>query len=553
MEKPVIFLIDDDPQVLRAIGRDLRGKYSNEYKIVQTASPADGLEILTELRNAAAQVCIFISDHRMPEKDGVQFLSLAMEIFPTAKKILLTAYSDTDAAIRAINDIQLDYYLLKPWDPPEDKLFPIVDDLLADWSNAYRPGFKGIHLIGYQYAPSSHAIKDYLGSNLVPFKWLDLETNPEGRKFLSINSLTENDLPVVFFEDGSFVVNPEISAIAAKTGCSLVASNDVYDVVVIGAGPAGLAAAVYGASEGLKTLLIEKKAPGGQAGTSSRIENYLGFPNGLSGADLTRRAITQASRLGAEFINPCTVSEVIQENGFKLVMLENGDQIVTRSIIVTTGVDYRKLEVDGMKNLTGAGVYYGASTTEASACRNKNVFILGGGNSAGQSAVYLSNFASRVFLVVRRNGLSETMSSYLIDQINKIPNIEIIGNTKIVAIQGNDRLERVVLKNSISEEIYPMEASALHIFIGARPFTDWISKTVQCDEKGFIETGRDLRMREDFQTFWKHDRDPFLLETSMSGVFAAGDVRAGSMARVASAVGEGSMAISFVHKYLAEG
>lgn len=553
MEKPIIFSVDDDPQVLRAISRDLKNQYGKDFKIIHTTSAVEGLEILADLKNTASEVSLFISDQRMPEMDGVSFLKKAMEIFPKAKRVLLTAYSDTEAAIMAINDIQLDYYLLKPWDPPEEKLFPVIDDLLDDWFSDYTPNFKGIRVIGYQYSPNSHLVKDYLGSNLIPFKWLDIENNPEARELITINGILEGDLPVLFFEDGSYASKPSIADIASRIGTSPEPSNDIYDVVIIGAGPAGLAAAVYGASEGLRTLLVERKAPGGQAGTSSRIENYLGFPSGLSGADLTRRAVTQASRLGAEFITPCTVQDIIEENGYKIIILENGQRILSRAAIITTGVDYRRLEVPGIENLTGAGVYYGASTTEASACKGNNVCILGGGNSAGQSAVYLSNFANEVYIIVRRADLSATMSAYLIDQIKNISNIHVIGDTEIVATGGTDRLECITMKNKLTDKLTDIKASALYIFIGARPFTEWISERIHCNDRGFIETGRDLRANESFGSFWKEKRDPFLLETSMSGIFAAGDVRAGSMARVASAVGEGSMAISFVHKYLSEG
>lgn len=552
MDKPIIFAIDDDPQVLRSIARDLKSKYAPEYTIITTTSPTEAIESLIDLRNSAMEISLFICDQRMPGMDGVSFLSKAMQIYPKAKRVLLTAYSDTDAAVRAINDIQLDYYLLKPWDPPEERLFPTIDDLLDDWLSEYRPDFKGIKIIGYQYSPLSHLVKDYLGCNLIPFKWLDMENNPLAKEMLMLNGLSDADLPVVVYDDGSFSTRPGIHSIAKKLGRSPELANKIYDVTIIGAGPAGLAAAVYGASEGLKTLLIERKAPGGQAGTSSRIENYLGFPKGLSGADLTRRAIAQASRLGAEFITPCTVQEIKQANGYKLVILEDGREIISRSIIVTTGVDYRRLEVEGIDSLTGAGVYYGASSTEAAACKGKPVFVLGGGNSAGQSAVYLSNFASDVYLVIRRADLSDTMSAYLIEQIRTIGNIHLLADTEITGIGGDDRLKAITLKNRTTGGTQIAEAVALYIFIGARPFTAWIADKVRCNDKGFIETGRELKANESFAHFWKEDRDPYLLETSTKGIFAAGDVRAGAMARVASAVGEGSMAISFVHKYLSE-
>jgi len=552
MNLPIIFSIDDDPQVLRAISRDLKIKYSKEYKILSTTSAQEALDMLTELKNSADVVALFLCDQRMPEMEGVVFLEKAMLIYPDAKRVLLTAYSDTDAAIKAINDVKLDYYLIKPWDPPEDKLYPVINDLLDDWQGDYIPEFKGIRVVGFQFSPLSHVVKDYLASNLIPYRWMDVRTNPDAASLLAINKLTNDDLPVVLMDDGTFLTKPSIKEIAAKIGKNPEIIHDMYDVVIIGAGPAGLAAAVYGASEGLKTLMIERKAPGGQAGTSSRIENYLGFPSGLSGADLTRRAISQAVRLGAGFLSPQSVSDIKQKDGYKTIILEDGPEIISRSVIITTGVDYRKLEVKGVSDLTGAGIYYGAATTEATACRDKNVYIIGGGNSAGQAAMYLSKFACKVNIVIRKDDLISTMSSYLIDQIGHTPNIHVLGNTEIIEAKGDSCLEKLVLINLKTKETSEEEASALYIFIGAKPYTDWLKLDILKDEKGFIETGRELRNYERFNKAWKLKRDPFLLETSCAGIFAAGDVRSGAMNRVASAVGEGSMAISFVHKYLAE-
>lgn len=552
MNLPIIFSIDDDPQVLRAISRDLKIKYSKEYKILSTTSAQEALDMLTELKNSADVVALFLCDQRMPEMEGVVFLEKAMLIYPDAKRVLLTAYSDTDAAIKAINDVKLDYYLIKPWDPPEDKLYPVINDLLDDWQGDYIPEFKGIRVVGFQFSPLSHVVKDYLASNLIPYRWMDVRTNPDAASLLAINKLTNDDLPIVLMDDGTFLTKPSIKEIAAKIGKNPEIIHDMYDVVIIGAGPAGLAAAVYGASEGLKTLMIERKAPGGQAGTSSRIENYLGFPSGLSGADLTRRAISQAVRLGAGFLSPQSVSDIKQKDGYKTIILEDGPEIISRSVIITTGVDYRKLEVKGVSDLTGAGIYYGAATTEATACRDKNVYIIGGGNSAGQAAMYLSKFACKVNIVIRKDDLISTMSSYLIDQIGHTPNIHVLGNTEIIEAKGDSCLEKLVLINIKTKETREEEASALYIFIGAKPYTDWLKLDILKDEKGFIETGRELRNYESFNKAWKLKRDPFLLETSCAGIFAAGDVRSGAMNRVASAVGEGSMAISFVHKYLAE-
>jgi len=552
MERPIIFSIDDDPQVLRAISRDLRTMYGKEFKILSTTSANEALDSLTDLKNSSDVVALFVCDQRMPEMEGTAFLAKAIKIFPDAKRVLLTAYSDTEAAIKAINDVQLDYYLMKPWDPPEEKLYPVLNDLLDDWQGNYIPEFKGIKVVGYQFSPQSHVIKDYLASNLIPYRWFDVDKNPEARQKLELNKISEDQLPLIVYEDGSVACQPTIRQIAEKVGTNPQITNEIYDVVIVGAGPAGLAAAVYGASEGLKTLLIERKAPGGQAGSSSRIENYLGFPAGLSGADLTRRAISQAMRLGAEFLSPQSVNNITQKDGYKTIILDDGPEIISRTVVITTGVDYRRLDVKGVENFTGAGVYYGAAMTEAAACRDKDVFIIGGGNSAGQSAVYLSKFAKNVSIIIRRDSLSYTMSAYLITQIGNIPNIKVITDTEITEATGVNCLEKLTLINVKTKETATHETVALYVFIGAKPYTDWIKLDIIRDEKGFIETGRELRRYDNFAKIWKMNRDPFLLETSCKGVFAAGDVRSGAMNRVASAVGEGSMAISFVHKYLAE-
>ncbi|EOR94286.1 Thioredoxin reductase [Arcticibacter svalbardensis MN12-7] len=553
MNLPILFCIDDDAQVLRALSRDLKSRYRDRYKVVSTTLVQEGLDSLLALKNMGETVAVFISDQRMPQLEGVEFLEQAMKFYPEAKRVLLTAYSDTDAAIRAINNVQLDYYLVKPWDPPEERLYPVIDDLLEDWQETYHPDFKGIKVIGYQYSQNSHEIKDFLAGNLVPYQWLDIQIADEAEELLKLNSLSNKDLPVIFLEDGSYLINPGIVEIAHSIGLNpQLKKQDVYDVVIIGAGPAGLAAGVYGASEGLKTLLIERRAPGGQAGTSSRIENYLGFPTGLSGAELTRRAITQATRLGTEFLSPQSVKSIVQIDGYKRIILDNDEEIVTRSVVITTGVDYRKLETKGVSDFTGAGIYYGAAMTEATACKGKEVYIVGGGNSAGQSAMNLSKFALNVYILIRKEDLSSTMSAYLIDQINATENIHIISKTEIVEARGSGNLEQLDIICLDSNEVETKNADALYIFIGAKPFTDWIQLDIIKDGKGFIETGRELTSYANFNKVWKQNRDPYLLETSCPGIFAAGDVRAGAMNRVASAVGEGSMAISFVHKYLAE-
>lgn len=551
-KKPIIFSIDDDPQVLRSLKRDLRNAFKEDYRILSTESVAEALASLPELKKKGEEVALFLSDQRMPDMGGVDFLERAREFFPGAKRVLLTAYSDTDAAIKAINDVQLDYYLLKPWDPPQERLYPVLTDLLDQWLAEYTPEFKGIRVVGYQYSPKSHRIKDFLAGNLRPYQWLDVESSPRAQELLDLHGLTTKDLPAIFFEDGSYLADPAIPDFAPRIGLNPSAQSDLYDVVIVGAGPAGLAAAVYGGSEGLKTLLIERRAPGGQAGTSSRIENYLGFPKGLSGSELARRAITQATRFGIEFLSPQEVADIEVEGDYKTVVLADGSRIHTRAVIITTGVDYRKLPAEGVDRFTGAGVYYGAAMTEAQACKDKEVFIVGGGNSAGQGAVYLSQFAKKVTILIRKPDLSASMSSYLIDQIEGIENIEVQGRRQVVSAAGEDHLECIGMQNLDDESVEQIPAGALFIFIGARPATGWLDAGILRNGKGFIETGKELLNYPDFRKIWKRQRDPFLLETCRPGIFAAGDVRAGAMNRVASAVGEGAMAIKFVHEYLAE-
>ena len=552
MSLPIIFSVDDDAQVLRALNRDLKIKYRESYRILNTNSVNEALEALIDLQNKGEEIALFISDQRMPEMQGVDFLEKAKVFFPDAKKVLLTAYSDTDAAIKAINDVQLDYYLMKPWDPPEEKLYPAIDELLSDWQANYRPDFKGIKLLGYQFSPQSHSIKDFLAGNLVPYLWLDIVANEQAKQLCNSNNLTAKDFPVIIFEDGTLIKNPSIIDIASRIGLNPTLKNQIYDVVIIGAGPAGLAASVYGASEGLSTLLIERKAPGGQAGTSSRIENYLGFPTGLSGADLTRRAISQATRFGTEFLSPKAVKEIKQKDGYKIISLEDDTEINTRAVVITTGVDYKKLETKGVEDFSGAGVYYGAAMTEAASCKDKQVYVLGGGNSAGQAAMHLSKFAKQVYIIIRKPDLRSSMSSYLIDQIANTANIEVKGRTEIMEAFGENHLHRLKIIDLNLNQEKDVDADALYIFIGAKPYTDWIGLNIIKNDKGFIETGSSLNGYQDFKQVWKKERDPYLLETSSAGIFAAGDVRAGAMNRVASAVGEGSMAISFVHKYLSE-
>ncbi|AMR30839.1 fused response regulator/thioredoxin-disulfide reductase [Mucilaginibacter sp. PAMC 26640] len=551
MSLPIIFVIDDDQQVLRAISRDLKNHYRENYRILSTDSANEALESLLDLKNKGEIVALFLSDQRMPEMEGVDFLCKTTGFFPNAKRVLLTAYADTDAAIKAINEVKLDYYLTKPWDPPEEKLYPILTDLLEDWQGNYRPDFKGIKVIGYQFSPKSHDIKEFLSGYLVPYMWLDANSD-EAKKLSQLNTLDAKDLPAIIFADGTLLKTPTVTDIATKIGLSQSVKNELYDVVIIGAGPAGLAASVYGASEGLKTLLIERKSPGGQAGTSSRIENYLGFPAGLSGADLTRRAITQSTRFGTDFLTPKSVKEIKLKDNYKTVVMDDGSEVVTKSVVITTGVDYRQLTTPGVEKFTGAGIYYGAAMTEAASCKDATVYIVGGGNSAGQGAMYLSKFAKQVYILIRKESLAATMSSYLIDQIAGVANITLLPCSEITEAMGENRLQQLMIKNLDNGEVSAKDADALYIFIGAKPFTEWLGKDVIKNDKGFVETGRDLNNCQDFGKMWKANRDPYLLETSIPGIFAAGDVRAGAMNRVASAVGEGSMAISFVHKYLNE-
>lgn len=552
MKQPIIFVIDDDQQVLRAIERDLRKKYRQEYRILTAELGEEALAVVKELKLKNEVIALLFLDQRMPGMQGVEFLELAKAYFPEAKRVLLTAYSDTNTAIQAINKVQLDYYLMKPWDPPEEKLYPILNEQLDDWQLNFKPEFQGIKLVGFQWSPQSHTIKDFLAGNLIPYQWLDIETNGKARELLELSSVDVKSLPAIFFEDGTHLANPDILTLAAKVGFNVTATGNLYDVVIIGAGPAGLAAAVYGASEGLKTLLIDRRAPGGQAGTSSKIENYLGFPTGLSGAELTRRAISQATRLGAEFLVPQEVVDIQLKDNYKVLLLADDTQVKTRSIVITTGVDYMHLPAAGINNFTGAGIYYGAATTEAVAARNEEIYIVGGGNSAGQAAMYLSKFAAKVFIVLRGTSLAATMSQYLIDQIGNTANIQMLTRTVVKEAHGDSRLEELVLENADTKECWKVPSHFLFIFIGAKPCTEAIKLNFITNGKGYIETGRELLKYENFRKKWKLDREPFLLESCYPGIFAAGDVRSGAMNRIASAVGEGAMAIKLVHEYLAE-
>jgi thioredoxin reductase (NADPH) len=545
--RPAIVAVDDDPSVLAAVSRDLRHEFGREYRIVRAGSGAQALELLRELRTRGDQVAMLIADQRMPGMSGTEYLTQARQIVPDAKRLLLTAYADTEAAISAINQVGLDYYLLKPWDPPEEQLYPVVADLLKAWEDGAALSTGGVRIIGHRFSKDSHDLRDFLARNRVPARWLDVERDAEARELLTIAGVAETGLPVALLEDGGVLERPTVLELAERLGVTGTPSTDHYDVVVVGGGPAGLAAAVYGASEGLRTVLVEREAPGGQAGTSSRIENYLGFPVGLSGSDLARRGTDQARRLGAELL---TVQEAVglrAEGAGRLVELSGGGVLSTNSVIVASGVSYRQLDTPGFAEYTGAGIYYGAALTEARSCSDQHVVVIGGANSAGQAAVYFSQYAAAVTMLIRGPSLERSMSHYLIEQIACLPNVTVRTHTETTAAEGeNGRLRQLRVKGPDGEET--IELDACFVFIGAQPRTDWLAGVVARDERGFILAGRDAQTAG-----FPLPREPFVLETTVPGVFVAGDVRARSIKRVASAVGEGSMAISLIHEYLVEG
>lgn len=574
MSKPIILTVDDDPEVLQAIARDLRRQYADRYRIMRADSGQAALATVQQLTLRSDTVALFLVDQRMPQMTGVALLEQATQIFPEAKRVLLTAYADTDAAIRAINIARLDYYLLKPWDPPEEKLYPILDDLLDAWSTDFQPEFQGIRVIGDRWSADTHRIKDFLARNQIPYRWLDIERDGEAKKLLDYARVEAPCLPLVLFIDGSYQVKPSNLQIAEKIGLQTQATNPFYDLIIVGGGPSGLAAAVYGASEGLRTVMIEREAPGGQAGTSSRIENYLGFPVGLSGGDLARRAVTQAKRFGVEVLTPQQVTQIRIENDYRMVSLQDGTELAGHAVILALGVSWRRLDVPGIERFTGAGVYYGAAQTEALSCANEDVFVIGGANSAGQAAMYFSRFARKVTMLVRGDSLTKSMSQYLIDQIGATDNIEVWTHSSVVEAKGEERLAAIVIKNSQTDALQTLAAKSLFIFIGAVPSTGWLDGVVMRDDRGFILTGPDLAQANLVQANsaqtnptqtnlgerstsqqmrpqrWALERPPFLLETSVPGIFAVGDVRHGSVKRVASGVGEGSICVQFVHRYL---
>jgi thioredoxin reductase (NADPH) len=544
--RPAIVAVDDEPAVLAAVARDLRRGFGERYRILRAASGVEALELLTELRTRGDQVALLIADQRMPGMPGTDYLVQARTVVPEAKRVLLTAYADTDAAIAAINEVALDYYLLKPWDPPEEQLFPVVEDLLTTWEAGAALEAGGVRVIGHRFSKDSHDLRDFLARNRIPARWLDVERDGEARELLTVAGVEADRLPVALLEDGSVLERPTVLELAERLGVAGQPAQEHYDLVIVGGGPAGLAAAVYGASEGLRTVMVESEAPGGQAGQSSRIENYLGFPTGLSGSDLARRATDQARRLGAELLTVQDVVGLRVEGSGRFVELSGGGTLSANCVLVASGVAYRQLEAPGFMQLTGAGIYYGAALTEARACAEQHVVIIGGANSAGQAAVYFSDYAGRVTMLVRGPSLQRSMSHYLIEQIEARPTISVRTGSEAVAADGEDgHLRSLRVRGPDGEEV--LDADACFVFIGALPRTDWLEGVVARDERGFILAGPDARANG-----WPLKRDPYLLETSVPGVFVAGDVRARSIKRVASAVGEGSMAVSLVHQYLVD-
>ncbi len=553
MAKPILLSVDDDTDVLRAIERDLRSHYGGEYRVIGSDSPEGALDLLKQLKVRNDSVALLLADQRMPRMDGVEFLQQAMEVFPSAKRALLTAYADTNAAISAINQASVNFFFLKPWDPPAEHLYPQLDDLLDDWQASYRPTFQGIRVLGTRWSPRSYELRDFLARNRVPYQWTDVElsaNDPETKQLLEALGPEAANLQVVLFPDGTKLLEGVPAEVAQKVGLRTRAQTDFYDLAIVGGGPAGLAAAVYGASEGLHTVMIEREAPGGQAGMSSRIENYLGFPTGLSGADLARRAVVQAERFGVEILAQEVVG-VRAEGPYRIIKMADGNEISCHALMIATGVQWRRLEAPGVDRLQGAGIYYGGGATEALSCKGEIVYVVGGANSAGQAAMNFAKYAERVIILVRGESLSSTMSQYLIDQIKETPNIQLWTHASLAEAHGETHLEEISVLCSDTGKTERVPASAMFIFIGALPRTDWLD-IVERDERGFVLTGPDLMREGQRPKGWVPDRDPFLLETNVPGIFAVGDVRHGSIKRVASGVGEGSVGVQFIHQYLSK-
>jgi len=555
MPKPVLLTVDDDPEVLRAIERDLRSRYADRYRVMRANSGNAAITTLRELKARNNPVALLLADQRMPQMDGVGFLSEAMELHPLAKRALLTAYADTSAAIDAINEARVHYYFMKPWDPPEEKLYPALDDLLHDWTSTYRQPYEGIRVLGTRWSNRSYELRDFLARNQVPYQWIDVElaeSDPEVRGLVHSLGPEVQALPLLLFPDGVRLAEPPLPAVADKIGLRTRAQANFYDLAIVGGGPAGLAAAVYGASEGLRTVMIEREAPGGQAGLSSRIENYLGFPSGLTGSDLARRAVAQAKRFGVEILSPQEAIGVRAEGPYRYLKLADGSEISCHVLLLAMGVQWRSLDVPGIDRLQGAGVYYGGGTSEAISCRGETVYVIGGANSAGQAAMHFSKFADKVVMLVRGDSLAATMSHYLIEQIEETPKIEVWTQSSVVGVLGDAHLTGITVKCSPSGETKQLPATSLFIFIGALPRTEWLGNVVARDDRGFILSGPDLIRDGKRPASWTLDRDPGLLETSVPGIFVVGDVRHGSVKRVASGVGEGAVVVQFMHQYLAK-
>jgi thioredoxin reductase (NADPH) len=555
MAKPILLSVDDDSDVLRAIERDLRSRYGADYRVLASDSPHSALDLLKQLKIRNDSVALLLADQRMPKMDGVGFLEEAQQIYPEAKRALLTAYADTNAAISAINQANINYFFLKPWDPPEEHLYPQLDDLLDDWRAAYRPAFEGIRVLGTRWSPRCYELRDFLARNHVPYQWIDTEVSandPETKRLLEALGPEATNLPVVLFPDGTKLLEGVPADVAQKVGLRTRAQTSFYDLAIVGGGPAGLAAAVYGASEGLHTVIIEREAPGGQAGMSSRIENYLGFPSGLSGGDLARRAVAQAQRFGVEILSPQEVVSVRTEGPYRIIKLADGNEVSCHALMVASGVQWKRLASPGIDRLQGAGVYYGGGATEALSCKGEIVYVVGGANSAGQAAMNFARYAERVVILVRGESLAATMSQYLIDQVKRTPNIQLWTHASVAEAHGGTHLEEISILCSDTNKVERVLASSMFIFIGALPRTDWLGELVQRDERGFVLTGPDLLWDGAHPKGWSLERDPFLLETNVPGIFAVGDVRHGSVKRVASGVGEGSVAVQFIHQYLSK-
>jgi thioredoxin reductase (NADPH) len=555
MVKPTLLTVDDDPNVLKAIERDLRARYGEKYRVLRASSGDAGLTLLRELRVRNDAVALLLADQRMPQMDGVSFLNEARKVYPDAKRALLTAYADTNAAINAINEVNVHYFFLKPWDPPGQHLYPVLDDLLEDWTASYRPPYEGIRVLGTRWSSNAYEVRDFLARNHVPYQWIDVELSaedPEVKQLIASIGSEVAHLPLTLFPDGTRMFQSSPAELAEKIGLRTRAETQFYDLAIVGGGPGGLAAAVYGASEGLRTVMIDREAPGGQAGLSSRIENYLGFPSGLSGNDLARRAVMQAQRFGVEIIAPQEAVGLRAEGPYRIVKLANGSEISCHAALIATGVQWRRLEVPGMDRLQGAGAYYGGGSQEAISCKDETVYIVGGANSAGQAALNFAQYAEKVVMLLRGESLSATMSRYLIDQIEKTPNIQLWAHAEVVEVGGETHLEEISVLCSDSGKVERVPANAMFIYIGALPRTDWLEGTVVRDERGFVVAGPDLMKDGKPPAGWSADRAPFLLESSLPGVFVVGDVRHGSIKRVASAVGEGAIAVQFIHRYMAK-